>query len=81
MIKLKVQIKFLLVMAQESNFHRYRNEKQPYEESINLVKSLGFFPKRVDSFNYQLFDEDGLRLHVMNCTVGALLCFQKTFEK
>jgi hypothetical protein len=46
-----------------------------FERSINLVKSLEFHPKIV-AFNYEIFDADSLRLHVMDC-VGALVCLQK----
>jgi ankyrin repeat protein len=49
------------------------------EKSFHLIKYLNFHPK-VDHFNYNFFDEDGLRSHVLNC-VGALVYFQKKFEK
>ena len=50
-----------------------------YAKSIKLVMSLGFHPQ-IDSFNYELFDVDRFRLHVMDC-VGALICLQKVFNK
>jgi len=46
------------------------------KETVNFVKSLGFHPSTVDSFNYDLFDEDGFRLQVMDC-VEAIICIQK----
>jgi hypothetical protein len=54
-------------------------DAEQFKKSSILVKSLGFHPK-VDSFNYELFDVDSLRLHVMDC-VGALICIQKKYNK
>ena len=48
-------------------------------KSIELVMSLGFHPQ-IDSFNYELFDMDRFRFHVMDC-VGALICLQKEYNK
>jgi len=54
-------------------------EEQKYIQSINMVKSLGFYPKN-DLFIINLFDVDTLRLHVMDC-LGALICFEKKLNK
>jgi ankyrin repeat protein len=50
-------------------------KRDQFSKSINLVKALGFHPQ-IDSFNYENFDADSLRLLVMDC-VGALICLQK----
>jgi len=53
--------------------------EEQYDKSKKLVTSLGFHPQ-TDSFNYELFDVDRFRLHVMDC-VGALISLQKEFKK
>lgn len=54
-------------------------EEEQLAKSIKLVMKLGFHPT-ADSFDYELFDVDRLRLHIMDC-VGALICLQKKFNK
>jgi len=53
--------------------------EEPYEKSVKLVMSLGFHPQ-IDLFNYELYNLDRFRQHVMDC-VGALIRFQEVFNK